>query len=283
MTPLSPTRRGAILAALAACLLAFAAPADAAAPLVTPAWLAGHLRDPGVVVLDIRATADHRAAHVPGAVAADFTAAGWRAPGPNGAAAALPPPERIGATIAALGVADADQAIIVSDDFAAAARVYWTFKVLGHAEVSILDGGWPAWRGPVEHGPAAARPAAVFTPRYDPRQRAELRDVMVAAGTGASALVDARPAAQFAAGRLPGAISLDQRAVLAPDGRLRSSEALAALFAAVGARPAIVYCNTGHLGAADWFVLAEILHHPARLYDGSMSEWTANPSRPVIH
>ena len=186
--------------------------------------------------------------------------------------------------IAALGVGDADHAVIVADDFAAAARVYWTFKVLGHAEVSILDGGLRAWPGALDGGLGSPRPPAVFTPHYDAALRAELGEVAVAVGTGAMVLVDARPPAQFrGAGHLPGAVSVDQSAILAPDGRVKIPVVLASLFSAVGDKPAIVYCNTGHLGAADWFVLSEILHHRgAKLYDGSMTQWTANPSRPVV-
>jgi thiosulfate/3-mercaptopyruvate sulfurtransferase len=264
---------------LAMCILAFASPARAANPLVTPAWLAGHLQDNDLVVLDLRTAAEQAAGHVPGAVGAPYWTTGWQVPRPGGAAGALPPPDRIGATISALGIGDADDVVIVADDFPAAARVYWTFKVLGHTEVSILDGGWRVWRGPVETGAAATRPKATFTPRYDARLRAELPAVAAAAGAGASALVDARPPAQFKAGHLPGAIPVDQRTLYAPDGTLRPPEGLAA---AVGNRAAIAYCNSGYLAAADWFALSEILHHPARLYDGSMSEWTADPSRPVV-
>jgi thiosulfate/3-mercaptopyruvate sulfurtransferase len=84
-------------------------------------------------------------------------------------------------------------------------------------------------------------------------------------------------------GHLPGAVSVDQRQALTPDGQLKSPEALAEIFAVVGAKPVIAYCNSGHLGSTDWFVMSEILHRPGtRLYDGSMSEWTADPSRPVI-
>jgi thiosulfate/3-mercaptopyruvate sulfurtransferase len=266
---------------LIAGLAAFAAPARAADALVPAAWLLAHYQEPQLIVVDVRAAAEFAAGHIPGAVAADFATTEWRAATPGGAAGALPPPARIGAVIAGLGVGDASHVVVVSADFAAGARVYWTFRVLGHAEVSLLDGGWRAWNGPVERGAAAARPAATFTPRYDPSWRAELRDVAAAAGTGATALVDARPPAQWSAGHLPGAVSVDQRLLFGADGRLKAPDALGALFAAAGSRPVIAYCNVGYLGAADWFVLAEVLHRPARLYDGSMSEWTADPARPV--
>ena len=142
---------------LAAGFLSFAGGgALAAEPLVSAAWVAAQLGNPHVVVLDLRPGGAHAQGHIPGAVSADIETAGWVAPGPRGAAGALPPVGRIAAKIGALGVGDADQVVIVADDFPAAARVYWTFKVLGHAEVSILDGGWPAWTGPVARGPVCA-------------------------------------------------------------------------------------------------------------------------------
>jgi len=281
-----------VLFASALAAVASVTSAGAAEPLTQPGWLAGQLRNPHVAVLDIRPAAAYLAGHIPGAISADYRATGWLAPSPSGAAAALPPVDRIAAIIGGLGVGDVDEAIIVGDDFPATARVYWTFKVLGHTEVSILDGGWQGWTGAVENGVVSRQPTA-FTPHYNATLRAELPEVAAAVASGGSTLVDARPVSQWsgaarspvvrAAGHLPGAVSLDQSAALAGDGRLKSRGALAVLFAPTGDKPAIVYCNTGHLGAADWFVLSEVLHRPGtKLYDGSMSEWTADASRPVV-
>ena len=265
--------------------------AMAAEPLVSAEWLATQLGKPHVVVLDLRPAAAYAQGHVPGAVSADFATTGWLARTPGGAAGALPPVERIAASIGGLGVGNDDQAVIVADAFPAAARVYWTFKVLGHADVSILDGGWRGWSGPVEQTPAA-RPPATFTAQYSDALRAELPEVTAAVSSGGAALVDARPAPQWSGavrspivregGHLPGAVSLDQAGALTADGRLRPRDELAALFAPALSKPAIVYCNAGYLSATDWFVLSEVLHRrDAKLYDGSMSEWTADPSRPV--
>lgn len=259
-----------------------AAPAALPGPLVDAAWLAAHAATPGVVILDIRPGAAWNAAHIPGAVMGDYAALPWRVALPSGAQGALPPPEQLAATIGRLGIGDDDAVVVVSDDFGAAARVYWSFKVLGHDAVALLDGGSRAWRGPLAQGAGPARPQARFTAHYTPAPRAELRDVSLAAALGTSRLVDARPAGQFGAAHIPGAVSIDQRGALAADGHLRPAPELAAMFAPAGDRPAIAYCNTGHLGAADWFVLSEVLHRPARLYDGSMSEWAADPARPLV-
>ncbi len=265
--------------------------AFAADPLVSADWLAAQLHNPEVVVLDLRPAAAYAESHIPGAVSADFATTGWMARTSSGAVGALPPVEQIAATIGRLGVGNDDQAVIVGDFFPATARVYWTFKVLGHANVSILDGGWRGWTGAVEHGPVTRAPEA-FTAHYNEALRAELPEVTASLADGSAALVDARPAPQWSGavkspivregGHLPGAVSLDQAAALTADGRLKPRAELAQLFAPAGGKPAITYCNAGYLAATDWFVLSEVLHKPGvKMYDGSMSEWTADPSRPV--
>lgn len=289
------TMRHTIAAILVAGLLAGGS-AMAAEPLVSPAWLAAHLSDPHVAVLDIRPGGQNAAGHIPGAVAADYEQAGWRAKQADGAGGALPPLDRISAVIGGLGVGDDDQAVIVGEDFGAAARVYWTFKVLGHANVSILDGGWSAWKAaaqPVVTGIVAPHPA-IFTAHYDPSIRADLAEVAQEVTTGDATLVDARPPAQWqgtaktpavkAFGHLPGAVWVDQSEALTDGGaRLKPKGELAALFAKAGDKPITTYCNTGHLAATDWFVLSEVLHRKdTRLYDASMSQWTADASRPVV-
>jgi thiosulfate/3-mercaptopyruvate sulfurtransferase len=180
---------------LGAGLLAASA-VDAAEPLVEKAWLAARLGDPHVVVLDLRPAEAYSAGHIPGAVSAAYGTTEWTVPGPNGAARALPPVPQVAATIGALGVGDADTVVIVADSFPGAARAYWTFKVLGHNEVSILDGGAQAWNGALD-AVTVTRPAAVFTPHYMPALRAELPEVSRAASDGSAVLVDARPLPQW--------------------------------------------------------------------------------------
>lgn len=287
--------RAAILAAFP--LAALAAGPALAQPLVDPAWVAAHKGAAHVVIVDIRPAAAYAAGHVPGAIGADYEHAGWRQATPGAAGGALPPVAKISAMIGGLGIGDADHAVIVADDFGAAARVYWTFRVLGHADVSILNGGWSAWTaraGDPVSTEATTRPAATFTAHYDPSIRAQTPEVAQAVGDGAETLVDARPPAQWngtaktpvvhAYGHLPGAVWVNQSEALAAPAALKPKAELAALFSKVPAgKPATTYCNTGHLAATDWFVLSEVLHRPGtKLYDGSLSEWTADPSRPMV-
>lgn len=268
-----------------------------AQPLVQPDWLKAHLSDPQIVVLDIRPHEQASERHIQGAIAADYEHAGWRAKTDDGAGGALPSVPQIAGTIGGLGVGDTTHAVIVGDDFGATARVYWTFKVLGHRDVSILDGGWKRWNAggyPTTGAPFAARRPATFTAHYDASIRAELPDVERTLASGDRTLLDTRPPAQWlgtakspvvrAFGRLPHAVWIDQSEALTADGTaLKSEPELQGLFEKAGKAPVTAYCNTGHLAATDWFVLSEVLHHPdVRLYDGSLSQWTSDPSRPII-
>ena len=295
-------------AALAATALAL--PAFAAGPLVSPQELAGMLDDANVVVIDVRsdlegATNESFAqGHIPGAVYSNYKTGGWRAkvgdvPG------MLPPVEKIQATIAALGVDNDDHVVVVAAgegpkalDMGAATRVYWTFKVLGHDSVSILDGGMKAWTAaglPVSTD-AAAPAAGTFTADFQPDLYATASDV-ASAMTGTADLVDTRPTKHYTgeikpepvkrAGTVPGSANYPITAMLDAEGsHFLSTADLAGKMAQLGVdstREQIAYCNTGHYGSIGWFAMSELLGDTSvRLYDGSMAEWTAVDKRPVL-
>jgi thiosulfate/3-mercaptopyruvate sulfurtransferase len=297
-----------ILAAVAALAMCAGAPARAgggATPLVSVDWLAAHRDNPDVAVLDIRSAVDgggaeaFARAHIPGAVHSDYDKAGWRVTR-NGVPFSLPGVAELEKLIGELGIDEESYVVVVpagvhATDFGAAARVYWTLKVAGLAQVSILDGGFAAWTAdgarPVERGARSPSPK-IFTARIDQGLVAATPDVEHAEHGGA-ALVDARPAGFFlghdkapavqAYGHIAHAINLDHATFYdAATNRLRPAAELATIAARVPAGPAITYCNTGHWAATDWFVLSEMLGRKGvRLYDGSMAAWTANPSRPV--
>lgn len=274
--------------------------------LIDPAALQALLGRPDVVVLDVRSEvagggrAAFEAGHVPGAIRTDYVEDGWRASvGP--APGMLPEAARLGALFGRLGIRPESHVVIVpsgasSGDFSVAARIFWTFRAAGHRRLSMLDGGtagWSAAGGPAETGAARPPAPALYPVTLDPGVRAELDRVAAIVADGSAALVDARGLAHFTgearspaaarAGRLPGAVHVDGAGLLDPaTGRLRPRDVLEALFAPVGEGPAVAFCNTGQAAATDWFVLAEILGRAdIRLYDGSMSEWTADPARPV--
>jgi thiosulfate/3-mercaptopyruvate sulfurtransferase len=284
-----------------------------AEPLVTPEWLADRLRKPDPdapdpLILDIRSVVDgggrqaYESAHIPGAIYTDYASDGWRVTR-GMASGLLPEPAALGALLSRIGLTPPRHAIIVSagttvGDFSAAARVYWTLKIAGHDNTSILSGGMLAWgrdaTRPLEAGPPPVNPPSPPYPvKLAPALRADVGAVERAIADRTAVLLDSRATSFFQGsakspqalrpGRLPGAVQLDHVAAFDPTAMaLKPRAELEQLFAAVPATPVINYCNTGHQAATNWFVLSEVLRRPGvSLYDGSMSEWTEDPDRPV--
>jgi thiosulfate/3-mercaptopyruvate sulfurtransferase len=292
-------RRLAVVAAFAAVA---ASPAAAADPLVSVDWLQAHRADPNVVVIDIRhqdeGADSYTAGHIPGAISASFESAGWRVTR-DGVPLSVPTKEQLEKLIGGLGVSNDSYVVVVPAgenvlDFGAGARVLWTLKYSGLKDVSLLDGGFRAWKEaklPVETGLVAPKPAT-FAVNFNDRLRVELKEVEQLQAKGGATFVDARPPAQFSGkvktktvlsyGHLPGAVNIDSTVYFDnATHRLRPKAELASLSEQVKG-PAVSYCNTGHLASTDWFVLNEMLgRKDTRLYAGSMTEWTRDPSRPV--
>jgi len=276
-------------------------------PLVDAAWLNSQLGKPDLVILDIRdkakdAAAPYAAGHVPGAIEAQYSTYGWRA-SIDGAPGMLPNLEDITARIAALGVNDDTQVVIVPagtnvSEFGGATRVYWTFKVLGHDNVAILDGGYNAWTaaGAPVSTEAVAPAAGHFTAKPRPELRAAVSEVEQAIASDVN-LIDARSVAQFIGkektatvkelGTIPTAVNLNFDSFWDKDnGRFASKATIDALVQQAGVSDSngvITFCNTGHLASIAWFGLSEVAGlEGVRLYDGSMSQWTLDPARPVV-
>jgi len=275
--------------------------------LITPEALAARLGDPKLVVIDIRTAADggraaFEAGHVPGAVHSDYAAEGWRAKIGN-APGMLPPLDHLAALAGRLGIRPESEVVIVpagsaATDFAAAARVYWTLKFIGHGQQAILDGGFKAWTADpsrtVEKGASQPQSAAPYPVVAKQHLRSVADATLVALRSKQASLVDARGASYFdgrekaaeatRAGHIPGAIHRDYAEAFEPgSGKLKPPAALEKLYAAVPNGPVVSYCNTGHSAAANWFVLSEVLgRDEIALYDGSMTDWTQDPARPVV-
>jgi thiosulfate/3-mercaptopyruvate sulfurtransferase len=275
-------------------------------PLVSVEWLSQHLRDPGLVVLDIRSAIDGGGAetyaqgHIPGAIHSDYDKAGWRTTR-NGLPYMLPSVAQLEKLIGELGIDEESRVVVVPagvsvTDFGSAARVYWTLKVAGVPNVAILDGGLAAWvaaKEPLESGVKTLAPT-IFTATIDKSLIAEAGDVERVLTTGNGTLVDARPLLFFqgkikadaasAYGHIPGAINLDSASFYdEASNRLLRREQLATIAAKIPAdKPVVSYCNTGHWSATDWFVLSELLGRKnIRVYYGSIVDWASQPSRPL--
>lgn len=292
-------------------LLLGAGAVGAATPLVDVAWIKAHSCDTNVRVLDVRnridggSKATYLDGHIPCAVYSDYIKDGWRSK-VDGVPGQLAPIDKLEALIGKLGIDNKTHVVIYAAgakavDMGSATRVYWTFKVLGHDEVSILDGGWKAYVGnpkkpanKIETGnnlPSARQ----FTARPRTELRATKSDVAAVLGKDV-ALVDLRPTHQYVgvnkhgkaerAGTIPGAKSLPESWVTSNGGgRFRSADTLSALYQAAAVPTGgeqIYFCNSGHWASLGWFVASELLgNKQARLYDGSMIEWSADTSLPI--
>jgi thiosulfate/3-mercaptopyruvate sulfurtransferase len=258
-----------------------------------------------LVVLDIRSAIDgggaqaYAAGHIPGSIHSDYDKAGWRVTR-NDVPFMVPTVPELEKLIGDLGIDENTHVVVVPAgvnvlDFGSAARTYWTLKYAGVKDVSILDGGIAAWRQahlPTETGTNAPSPK-IFTATLDKGILALASDVETIEGKGGATLVDARPASFFhgkekapasqAYGHIPGALNIDSAEFYDPKtNRLKPKAELAVIANAVPAGGVVSYCNTGHWAATDWFVLHELLGRTeARLYAGSMVEWTSNTSRPI--
>ena len=304
--------RGVMSMALTPLLFVIAAmsAATAATPLVDAGWLARHLDDEKLVVIDLRNKIDggsyetYLEGHIPSSVHSDYLKDGWRV-GRDDVVGLLPAPAEFEALARKLGVSDDTHVVLIpagvgATDFGSSARAYWTFKVFGHDAVSILDGGFAGWKvvypDQIETGAPVAPAPGNFTAMFQPQGYVSTEQVrqIVDAGTGAT-LLDGRTREQFlgdakhpkavSGGRIPGAELLYQETAYdIASNRLKSVGELEQVYRDLDPDlPIVSYCNTGHWAATNWFVLSEVLgHDDVKLYDGSMVEWTADGDNPLL-
>ncbi len=296
--------------AIIAVAITFAGPAMATTvpPLVDAEWVKVHIGEPNVVFLDVRGRlgghtrADYIEVHIPGAIWTDYLKDGWRTKDENGTIGQLPTRKALEKLIGSLGISNDDHVVIVpvggkALDVGTATRIYWTFKVLSHDKVSILNGGMMAYLAsgnPTASGEETRTPAT-FEGTFRPELIAAKSDVEAAVAAG-RAVIDHRPETQYRgetkhkmaarAGTIPGAKNVPESA-LTNDGiaSFKTSAELKALYAAAGVgdgEEQVNFCNTGHWASLGWFVSSELLgNKKARVYDGSMVEWSADERLPV--
>jgi len=274
--------------------------------LVSTDWLAAHLGDKGIALLDAtwapkgtRPDPDalYAAGHIPGARRFDVDQiADHGSPLPH----MLPTPELFAAEAGLLGI-DADDLIVAYDATgvtSAAARAWWMFRVFGHNKVAVLDGGLPKWIAegrPVETGQPAPPGPKSFVARFHAELVRDLDTVKAISEHGGALLLDARSAGRFEGtapepwaggrgGHIPGSRSLPFTDLIDPDTKtMLPAERLRARLAAagVGSGPIVASCGSGVTACVIALALNEVGRPDAAVYDGSWAEWGSHPELPV--
>ncbi len=271
-------------------------PIDDPKTLVSTAWLAAHLKDPDLRIIDASwylpamqrdAQAEYRAAHIPGARFFDIDAISDK---DSALPHMAPPPELFVSRMRAMGIGDGHQVVIYDGaGIFSAPRVWWTFRLMGKVDVAVLDGGLPKWRAenrPLEDLPPVLRDRHMTAQRQAHLVR-DVTQVAAAAKLGDHTILDARPTARFRgdepepreglrSGHIPSSRSLPYRNLLAEDGTLLPSHDLERIFLSAGVdlrRPVITSCGSGVSAAILSLALERIGHRHHALYDGSWAEW----------
>jgi thiosulfate/3-mercaptopyruvate sulfurtransferase len=258
--------------------------------LVSTSELASLLTDPSVVILHV---ADRDSAYVDGHIpGARFLRYAEFAPdGDDDLGSELPAAADLKRVLEALGVSNTSRVVLYGTSPVAAARAFFTLDAAGHARVSLLDGGLRAWRAenrPIETGAAKPVKPGQFTPQIDRAKVATAQQIQQGLGGKPSiALVDVRPDPEFlgtdggmggthAVGHIAGAHQLTWNALVGADGLFLPRPELEAKLRAAGAdraKPVVAYCMVGMRASVVYFV-ARHLGYDAKLYDGSIVDWT---------
>ncbi|KPP80962.1 MAG: thiosulfate/3-mercaptopyruvate sulfurtransferase [Rhodobacteraceae bacterium HLUCCO07] len=272
--------------------------------LVSTDWLAAHLKDPDLRVIDGTwympgdprdAKAEYAAAHIPGARYFDIDdIADARSDLPHMA----PPVEKFMSRLRALGVGDGHQVVVYDTlGLQTAARVWWLFRLMGHADVAVLDGGFPKWLAEgrvVEDLPPVIRDRHMTARRQNQLVK-DVTQVSAAAKLGDHEIIDARSSGRFAGaeqepwpglrpGHIPGSKNLPFPDLLNEDKTMKDPEELRAVFDKAGVdltKPAITSCGSGVTACVVSLALERIGKKDWSVYDGSWTEWGAFPTLPV--
>jgi thiosulfate/3-mercaptopyruvate sulfurtransferase len=262
---------------------------------VTSQWVADHLKDPTLVLLDVGEKSDYEHGHIPGARFLDYEKIST--PHGSGLMLELPPVEQLVKVFEEVGVSDSSHVIVYFNDewVTPTARVYLTLDYLGlRGRVSYLDGGMQAWR-------KEGRPVSTETPKFakgklTPHPRsdviAKIDLVQQDLHKPGVAIVDVREPKCYGTaascygereGHIPGALNIPWEVLVGDDYKLKSPDELRKIFQAAGVKPGdeiIAYCHIGQRASLVYLV-SRSLGHDARLYDGSFEEWGGRTDLPL--
>jgi thiosulfate/3-mercaptopyruvate sulfurtransferase len=271
--------------------------------LVSTSWLEKELGAPELRVIDATiflpgdgrdARAEYEAGHIPGAVHLDVEEV---SDSNNPAPHMLSSEHKFASRMQSLGLGDGNRFVVYDNSpLHSAARIWWMLRIFGAHHVALLDGGLRKWKAegrPLESGKPHVRHGH-FTASLDGKAVADKHFVRSLLGGDGHAIVDARGAARFAgeeaeprpglaSGHIPGSKNLPQGRLFEADNRWKSGDALRAAFEEAGvdlAKPMVTTCGSGVTAAVLLFGAHLLGKDDVTLYDGSWSEWGADPSTP---
>ncbi len=264
--------------------------------LVSTDWLARHLDDPDIRILDAswylpemkrNARAEYELGHVPGARFFDIDEISDHR---SGLPHMAPQPEKFISRMRAMGVGDGHQVVVYDGaGLFSAARVWWLFRLMGKSDIAVLDGGFPKWTAEgrqVEDTPPIMRDRHITVSRQNQLVK-DVTQVAAASKLEDHEILDARSPGRFRgeepepreglrSGHIPGSTCIHYRTLLNDDGTMKPVSELRAAFEGAGAdlsRPVITTCGSGVTAAILNLGLERIGHRHHALYDGSWSEW----------
>ena len=273
--------------------------------IVETDWLAAHLDAPDLVVFDgswhLPTTgrdpkAEYLAGHVPDALFFDIDdLSDEKSSLPH----MLPSTVKFASRMKKMGVGDGMRIVVYdTQGLFSAARVWWTFRAMGHEDVAVLNGGlkkWTAEGRDLEDGPPRKRPECHYTPLLNASLVRDMDDMKDLLAKKSTQIVDARPAGRFVGsepeprpglrgGHLPGARNVPSQSLLNDDGTLKAPSELGKIFASAGidpALPVVTTCGSGVTASILSLALAVLGQTNAAVYDGSWAEWGAENGLPI--
>ena len=268
--------------------------------LVSTSWLAEHLASPDISVIDCSwhlpaakrdAMAEFLAERIPGAQFFDIDLiSDTESTLPH----MLPKPEKFASHVRKMGIGDGKKVICYDSlGLFSAARVWWMFKVFGHDDVAVLDGGLKKWKAenrPLGDGPPIKPQERHFTARFQSmmvRDKAGVRKALQVADArspGRFRGEEPEPRPGVRAGHMPDAKNVHYATLLNSDGTLKPETELAKIFENAGidtTKPVVTSCGSGVTAAILSLGLTTLNARDHALYDGSWSEWGAAIDTPV--